>query len=45
MKHSEFKIYISFKHFDEKTAENNQDLPCCQKAYSFQTIEDIEPKF
>ena len=45
MKPSEFKISISVQSYDEKTAENYRNYYVAQKVYSFQTIEDIDPKY
>ena len=45
MKSSEFKIPVYIKSYDEKTVENYRNCYVAEKAYSLQTIKDIDPKF
>ena len=45
MKPSEFKISIAVESYDEKTTEDFQNFYVAEKAHSFQTSKDIDPKF
>ena len=45
MRPSEFKISISVKSFDEKTAENYRNSYVAESGHSFQTMKAINPKF